>query len=218
MRALVLALCLVFALPAAAQSPPPLPSEAPETFGLALIDVETTGLDPRFHEIIDVGIIYCDLEGKELGRLYVRVMPDHPERLDPIAKSINGFDVGYWQANGAVPEAEAVRQIQAFHARAAGGRSMMFTAYNVQFDVGFMDALLTQHGVKWRDLWAWNALDLPSMAWGMGLRQTQNARLAEAVGVKPETTNPLDHTGISGAQFNLDLYRALLARGTKPAK
>jgi DNA polymerase III epsilon subunit-like protein len=210
----VLALAALTA-PAMAQAQEPLPSDQPERFGLALIDVETTGLNPQFHEIIDFGAIYIDLEGRELGRLYVRIMPDHPERIDAVAKSINGFDVDYWRANGAVSEVEALRQIEEFHRKTAGARSMIFTAYNVQFDVGFTDAFFAKRGRSWRELWAWNALDLPSMAWGMGLRQTRNTPLALELGVEPETTNPLEHIGMSGAIYNLELYRAILARQAK---
>jgi DNA polymerase III epsilon subunit-like protein len=213
LKYLIVACLAVFALgaPALAQPPEPLPSDQPEKFGLALIDVETTGLNPRFHEIIDYGAIYIDLEGRELGRLYVRIMPDHPERIDAVAKSINGFDEAYWRANGAVSEVEALRLIEGFHRRTAGGRSMIFTAYNVSFDVGFVDAFFARRGRSWRELWAWNALDLPSMAWGMGLRQTRNTPLALRLGVKPETTDPLEHIGMSGAIYNLELYRAMLA-------
>jgi len=43
---------------------------APQTFALALIDVETTGLDADVHEMIDIGAVYVDVDGRELGCVF----------------------------------------------------------------------------------------------------------------------------------------------------
>lgn len=188
------------------------PDSRPDAFVLAHVDIETTGLDPAFHEMTDIGMIYTDLEGRELGRLYVRIMPPHPERIDPGARAVNGFDVAYWRANGAVDEAEAARRILAFHRDTAAGRTVMFTAYNAWFDQGFLAAMLARNGAAWRDLFHYHVLDIPSMAWGQGLVQTRVSGVAAALGVAEETRVPLDHTGITGAEFNVSVYRALLAR------
>lgn len=215
MRALVLTLLALF-LPAFAHAQAAWPSDRPEDWVLAIVDVETTGLDPLHHEMIDAGVIYTTLEGRELGRLYVRILPTNPERLQPGAKAVNGFDVAYWRANNAVSEAEAVNQITQFHRRVAAGKTVLFTAYNVWFDRAFMTALLAEHGQDFRALYHYHVLDIPSIAWGQGLPHLRGAMLAEALGLPAETSVPLEHTGITGAQFNLDVYRALLARGARP--
>jgi oligoribonuclease (3'-5' exoribonuclease) len=197
-------------LPAAAQTA--WPDARPDAFIMAHVDVETTGLDPAFHEMTDIGMIYTDVEGRELGRLYVRIMPPHPERIDPGARAVNGFDVAYWTANGAVTETEATARILAFHREISAGRTVMFTAYNAWFDQGFLSAILARNGAAWRDLFHYHVLDIPSMAWGQGLRQTRGSGVAAALGVPEETRIPLDHTGITGAEFNVSIYRALLTR------
>jgi oligoribonuclease (3'-5' exoribonuclease) len=197
-------------LPAATQTA--WPDARPDAFIMAHVDVETTGLDPAFHEMTDIGMIYTDVEGRELGRLYVRIMPPHPERIDPGARAINGFDVAYWIANGAVTETEATARILGFHREIAAGRTVMFTAYNAWFDQGFLSAILARNGAAWRDLFHYHVLDIPSMAWGQGLRQTRGSGVAAALGVPEETRIPLDHTGITGAEFNVSIYRALLTR------
>lgn len=188
------------------------PAEEPSI--LAIVDVETTGLDPSFHEMIDAGLIYTDLEGRELGRLYVKIMPTHPERISDGARAVNGFDVTYWRAHGAISEAEAVQQIIAFHHRIAAGRAVTFTAYNVWFDRAFLTALLAEHGEAFRALYHYQVLDIPSMAFGLGYQRMHGAALAAALGLPPETSVPLEHTGITGAQFNLDVYRRVLHRRT----
>jgi len=55
-------------------------------------------------------------------------------------------------------------------------------------------------------------LDLPSMAWSLDFRQVFHGALPAALGVEPETDDPLEHTGISGAEYNVRVYRALLER------
>lgn len=192
------------ASPAAAQAP--WPADAPEAWGLAVIDVETTGLDPAYHEMIDIGVIYADMEGNELGRFFARIMPPHPERIDDGARAVNGFSEQRWRELGAVDEAEAVRRFLAFHEATAQDRRFVFTAYNAQFDRNFVDALLNRHGGDFDDLYTYFLLDIPSMAWGQGMPNLDNAQVAAALGVADETRDPMQHTGATGAEWNLALF------------
>jgi hypothetical protein len=79
LRALPL-LCLLWAAPLAAVPPfvpsaetAPVvsssPSDEAEAWLLAFIDVETTGLAPGWHEMIDIGVVMAELDGSELGAL-----------------------------------------------------------------------------------------------------------------------------------------------------
>lgn len=188
------------------------PPENPGGWILAHIDVETTGLDPAWNEMIDIGMVYTDVAGAELGRLYVRIMPAHPERIDEGARRVNAFDVDYWRAHGAVSEGEAVKKIVDFHKTIRGERQVIFTAYNVWFDQSFTTALFARHGVKWRDLFFYHVLDIPSMAWGQGLTALNGTDLSASLGLPDETRVAVEHTGITGASFNVSVYRALLAR------
>lgn len=197
---------------AAAQAQPVDTAGTPDQTIMAHVDVETTGLDPAHHEIISVGMVYATPDGRELGRLDLRIMPPHPERIDVGARAVNGFDPALWQRLGAISEAEAVRRILAFHGRVRGGRTVLFTAFNVWFDQAFLSALLARQGAQWRGLYHYQVLDIPSMAWGLGLPQMRGTALATALGVPDETRVPAEHTGITGAVFNLSIYRALLAR------
>ena len=97
-------LTILLAHPLAGQERPPFvaavdrapyattdPSTAPDDWLLAFIDVETTGLVPGWHEMIDMGVVMTDLEGNVLDSLFVRTLPSHPERLSPGAAAVNGF-------------------------------------------------------------------------------------------------------------------------------
>lgn len=184
---------------------------------IALIDVETTGLDPRHHEMIDLGAVYVRPDGSELGRFFVRILPPHPERVDPEAAAVNGYDPLRWSELGAVTEAEAVQRWREFHARIAAGRPVTFGAFNAYFDQAFTDALLHRHGSRWRDWFHYQILDLPSMAFAQGARKLTGADVAQRYRIAAETRDPLQHTGATGAEFNLAIYRALLGTQESPA-
>jgi DNA polymerase III epsilon subunit-like protein len=196
----------------------PVRSALPGPTIIAIVDVETTGLDPSHHEMVDLGALYVRPDGQELGRFFVRIHPPHPERLDPGAAAVNGYSPARWRTLGAVDEVEAVRQWLEFHDQMAraGGATVTFAALNAWFDQSFTDALLRRHGSSWRELFHYQILDLPSMAWGQGARELGGAALAARYGVEPETRDPLRHTGESGVEFNLALYRAMLQGGVRP--
>jgi DNA polymerase III epsilon subunit-like protein len=59
---------------------------------LVAIDVETTGLIPWFHEIIQLSIVPLDSNAvprKDVMHLDLWIQPEHPERIDPKAMSVN---------------------------------------------------------------------------------------------------------------------------------
>ena len=210
-RALLFLAAISLGTAAVAQTPGRLPDLAPDRYVMAHIDVETTGLDPAFHEMVSIGMIYTEVDGAEIGRLDLRIMPAHPGRIDAGARAVNAFEPGLWRRSGAIGEAEAVRRIRAFHEETRRGRTVLFTAYNVWFDQAFVTALLRRHGRSWRDMYHYQVLDIPSMAWAMGYRQLRGTELAAALGIPDETRVPAEHTGITGAAFNVSIYRALLA-------
>ncbi len=187
-------------------------------FGLALIDVETTGLDADVHEMIDIGAVYVDTEGQELGRFFIRINPAHPERAQAGAKAVNGYSEERWRSLGAVSPTEALRAFEEFHRRTAANRTMVFTAFNVGFDQAFVSRWLRREGRSFRDWYFYQVLDLPSMAWGQGIRELSGSKIAEALGVPDETRDPLKHTGETGADFNLAIYRELLKRSKTEAR
>ena len=186
------------------------PAEAPENWLLAHIDVETTGLVPGYHEMIDIGIIMTDLHGNEVDRQFLRIMPDHPERTAPGAAAVNGFSVELWAERGFITTSAAVDSMVAFHKRVAGNKDVLFVAYNAWFDISFVDHLFRSTGRTWRELYHYFVLDLPSMAWGLGIHDLDGQGMSKKLKVVPETSDPLKHTGITGAASNVEIYRAIL--------
>ena len=196
--------------------PATTPVSAPDQWLLAHLDIETTGLVPGYHEPIDFGIVYTDLEGRVRDSLFIRVMPEHPERISEGARRVNGFDLARWREQHAASAATAVDSLVRFHQRAAAGRSVLLVAFNSQFDTAFLDHLFRARGATWRQLYHYFVLDIPSMAWAMGYRDLTNGALARRLGVADEPRVADQHTGITGAMLNVRIYQELRARGMSP--
>jgi DNA polymerase III alpha subunit (gram-positive type) len=188
------------------------PAQAPDAWLLAFVDVETTGLVPGWHEMIDIGVVLTELNGREVDTFFQRIQPRHPERLSEGARRVNAFDAERWNELGAVDAAQAVLQLREFHVRAAQGKGVILVAFNSQFDAAFLDHLFRGADANWRELYHYFVLDVPSMAWALGLRGLTGQALADALQIEDEPRVAEDHTGLTGARLNARLYRALEAR------
>jgi DNA polymerase III alpha subunit (gram-positive type) len=187
------------------------PDEASGGWLLAFVDVETTGLVPGYHEMIDIGIVMTDLDGAELGHLFVRIQPDHPERTDEGARAVNAYEEDRWRELGALSAEAAIDRIVSFHEQNAGSRNVLMVAFNSHFDAAFLDHLFRSRERSWRELYHYFILDLPSMAWSLGIRDLTGTSIANKLGVADEPHVAELHTGITGARLNARIYRALLA-------
>jgi DNA polymerase III alpha subunit (gram-positive type) len=188
---------------------PTSPAVAPAEWLLAFIDVETTGLVPGWHEMIDIGIAMTDINGRLLDTLFLRIQPGHPERLSPGAQAVNAFDAARWKTLGALSATAAVDSILKFHRRVAGSKPTLMVAFNSQFDAAFLDHLFRTSNRSWREMYHYFVLDLPSMAWSLGLRDLRASALAERLRVPDEPHVAEEHTGITGAMVNVRIYQAL---------
>ena len=194
------------------------PSEAPDQWLLAFVDVETTGLVPGYHEMIDIGVVITDLDGAEQGQLFLRIQPEYPERTQEGARAVNAFDVERWRELDALSNGEAVEQIVSFHRDTAGDKNVLMVAFNSHFDAAFLDHLFRASERSWRELYHYFILDLPSMAWSQGMRGLTGQSLAETLGVNDEPHVADQHTGITGALLNARIYRVIVERSRVPAK
>ncbi|MCX5762846.1 MAG: 3'-5' exonuclease [Gemmatimonadetes bacterium] len=189
-----------------------LPTTEPDRWLLAHLDVETTGLVPGYHEMIDAGWVITDLDGRVIDSLFIRIQPEHPERLSPGAARVNGFDSTTWRERHALTTQQAIDSIFAFHRRVTAGKHVLLVTFNSQFDTAFLDALLRRGDRSWRELYHYFVLDIPSMAWSLGYRDLTNGALARRLGVADEPRVAVEHTGVTGAMLNVRIYQALRAQ------
>ena len=61
---------------------------------LAAFDLETTGLDPAVHDIIEIAIVPLnpDFKRSELPEFTARIKAVHPENADPESLKISGLN------------------------------------------------------------------------------------------------------------------------------
>ena len=194
---------------------PPSPGAAPEQWLMAHIDVETTGLLPDYHEMIDIGLVMTDLKGKIIDSLFLRIQPNNPERTSPIAREINAFDPDKWKTLGALHISEAVDSILGFHERVAANRPTLMVSFNSHFDAAFLDHLFREANHSWREMYHYFILDIPSMAWSLGYQDLTLRGFKDSFNIKDEPHVAELHTGISGAMLNVRLYQAIVNEGEK---
>ncbi|MGI9272846.1 MAG: 3'-5' exonuclease [Woeseiaceae bacterium] len=187
------------------------PDESADDWLLAFVDVETTGLTPGHHEMIDIGIVITDLDGSELDELFVRIQPEHPERTSDGARAVNAFDEDRWQELGALSVDDAIDRMVLFHTNVAGDRNIMMVAFNSHFDASFLDHLFRSRERSWRELYHYFILDIPSMAWSLGIRGLTGSSISGILDIEDEPHVAELHTGITGARLNARIYRALLS-------
>ncbi|MDG2297405.1 MAG: exonuclease domain-containing protein [Gammaproteobacteria bacterium] len=188
--------------------------ETKESSLYAIVDVETTGLNPNYHEMIDIGIIIINQNLEIQGQYFSKVLPSFPERIDPMAQNINGFDLQRWTQEEAISEVELINQMNIFLNNYIG--KPIFIAFNSWFDSGFVRNLLNEHDYKFNDWFDYRVLDIPSIALACGYFPTTpdfNEKLATLLEVQPETKDPLKHTGESGVNFNYTVLRSLMNQG-----
>ena len=206
------AILLVLFVPVAHAQGLSWPNENPDAWILAFVDVETTGLIPGHHEMIDIGIVMTDLDGAELGELFVRIQPEFPERTDEGARAVNAFDADRWREMEALSQLDAIDKMLAFHKGIAGERNVLMVAFNSHFDTAFLDHLYRSQGRSWRELYHYFVLDLPSMAWSLGFHGLTGSSISSMLGIEDEPHVAELHTGITGARLNARIYRGLLAQ------
>ena len=188
--------------------------ETKESSLYAIVDVETTGLNPNYHEMIDIGIIIINQNLEIKGQYFSKVLPSFPERIDPMAQNINGFDLQRWTQEEAISEEELINEMNIFLNNYIG--KPIFIAFNSWFDSGFVRNLLNEYDYKFNDWFDYRVLDIPSIALACGYFPKTpdfNEKLATLLEVQPETKDPLKHTGESGVNFNYALLRSLMNQG-----
>jgi len=120
---------------------------------VVVFDVETSGLDPAVHEVIQFAAVAVDEKWNPVGELELKVKFE-PAKADPKALELNSYDPGAWET--AISQAEAVARIGNFLKRHASwertskaGKSYSVArlcAHNARFDCDFLGAMFERAG------------------------------------------------------------------------
>lgn len=104
------------------------------------IDVETSGLDPERHEILEVAALRVSPKLDVIGEFSAKCIPLHISNADPAALTVNGYTDEEWM--DAIPLKEALVQTAPLMEDAVPA------GHNVQFDLSFLAKGFAATGVK----------------------------------------------------------------------
>lgn len=122
----------------------------------SIIDLETTGLNPHQHEIIEIGLICTQApDFKIQEKKDWKIKPQALKQADPVALKISGYTPKLWKR--AVPLKKALQELSELT------RDSVMVAQNVSFDWSFLKEAFLQNGVP--EYLHYHRLDLLSMAY-----------------------------------------------------
>lgn len=168
---------------------------------LVFVDVETTGLDPFRHEIIEIACLVVDPQTLEVKKGYLtKAQPEHLETADPVALRKNKFSLEAWE--NAKPLNQVLEEINSL---APGG---MFTGFNVSFDRAFIETAFRKEGVTSNFDYHW--VDVMSLVyWRLfsdeKLKRLRLTHVCEVLGIPLEEA----HTAMGDTRATLEVYRYL---------
>ncbi len=176
---------------------------------LAFIDLETTGLDPIKHEIIEIGGIVAR-QIPQAGRgsaiepiaeFEYKIKPKDLTSADPEALRINGYNDADWLF---APDLEQVLPAIADQTEGA-----IMIAHNVMFDWNFLNQAFLRTGIK--NKMHYHKIDLLAMAFAKLYHQEEVQYFNLASLAKHfDITNPKAHTALADTQTAFAIYRKLL--------
>lgn len=168
---------------------------------IAFVDIETTGLDPDTHEIIDIGAVIYDNETAVVEEFSVKVRPHNLKHADPEALALNGYSDVEWK--------EAVELDVALRNLASLCQGAYFLAYNATFDWAFLHSAFKRRRIEVP--FHHHRLCVMSMAWYKIPRGKVKSYSLKTVcvylGIAPE---PKIHRALAGAQKAFEVYIKLL--------
>jgi hypothetical protein len=155
------------------------------------IDCETTGLDPRRHEVWELALI-AD------GREHIWQLPVDESKADPKALQIGRYNERRRTPDDPRAVAEAVAAMTRRHHLAGSGP---------WFDAAFLGALLERFDMK--PPWAYRLIDVEAlMAGALHARSPWDVEaMSVALGVP---VAPERHGALSDARWARDVYEAII--------
>lgn len=172
---------------------------------LAFLDTETTGLKPSVCNVIDVAVIRNGLPWQT--RIKISEYDERRGDSESRGKSwreVTGYTREKWST--APNEAKVADEL------ALQLHGCVLVGHNVDFDVGFLSALLERHGISWRSVFSGSMIDTyplcKSVLGRMGLKKFSLNACCEFLGLETEG----DHEALGGAMRCRQLYVEFVRR------
>jgi DNA polymerase-3 subunit epsilon len=171
---------------------------------LGFVDVETTGLEPGYHEIVEVAVVVVDPVTDHMTSFNARILPMYEIRAEPKALEVNGYSSERWH-NGNIP---LINRYEAMRGVARMLKGCKFVAHSAGFDHAFLNAEMKRMELPPLEV-NHHLLDTKSMAWPLyqrgDVRDTHLATLCDYFGISNEGA----HTAMADVRRMMALYAHL---------
>jgi len=171
---------------------------------IAITDVETTGLDPCYNEVLEIGCVIIDKDTFEIIETFeVKIKPQFIDRMHPKAQECNGYKEEDWK--------DAVELKDAMQLYREKTQGAIFCSHNLVFDYVFiMESFKKAELTPGFGLYK---LDTVSIAWSKIPHETMTGwslkKVCERLNIPPE---PEIHRGINGAMCCYEIYKKLMKK------
>lgn len=164
----------------------------------AVVDLETTGFDPRKDRIVQMAAVVVNGTGEVVDEWDTVVRPESPEQYEHGAEHVHG--ISREMVEQGMPLSDALKRIWSF----TEGR--VFTAHNARFDISFLEAESERVGMRRKVEWHVDTLQLARRADSARERKHSLEALCQHYGVDRERA----HEAMSDAKATAEILAKLL--------
>lgn len=183
-----------------------LPGRQPKD--LLFLDVETTGLDPSTHEVIEIAAMRTSPNALVIrGQYTAKIKPLKIELAEPKALQINGYTPSEWSDEKCTSLETVVSEISKL------GNDCVLVGHNVSFDESFVVPMFKK--LEQRVPWSYHKVDTVTLAWPLyvttDLEGLSLAKISSYLGADAKPT----HRAAADVAACREVYVRLIAKYTK---
>ena len=168
----------------------------------AVVDFETTGLNPETDRIVQLAAVIVNGEGHIVDSFDTIVKPESPAEYQHGAEHIHGISAE--QVSSGMPLREALEQLWSISA------GNVFTAHNASFDLGFLHAESERVGIEGQVEIHIDTLELSRRTAGTDTTRRHNLfALCEHYGIERDQVHDAKSDATATAQLLMHLIKEL---------
>ena len=168
---------------------------------IVVVDLETMGLEPQNHDIIDIGAIKLDQDFNEYERFGARIHPRRPFNFQPEALAVNGYNAEDWL------DSLAIYDVMPAFAKFA--QDAILISWSIKFEYSFLaEAHKFCNLPDAMDYYRY-CFDVPSIVWWLYGDQMDRVSMNSTARLLGMPEEPRPHRAITGAQYALDILRKI---------